>query len=241
MLAIKEILVSGIKELGIDVTDQQVVLFTKFMDLMLEWNKKINLTAITEPTEIVVKHFLDSLVPLIYGERYACDLSYSLDLGTGGGFPGIPLKIMYPEMNIILVDSLKKRINYLEEVIKKLALKKITALHMRAEVMGKDVEYREHFTTVFSRAVASLNILSEYCLPLVKPGGMFIALKGPTLAQEVKASKKAINLLGGRISAFEEIELPMLKDPRTLLFIKKEKPTPQKFPRKPGLPKKNPI
>lgn len=241
MLAIKEILVSGIDELGLAIADEQVNLFTNFMDLMLDWNKKINLTTITEPTEIVIKHFIDSLTPLVFVEKYGLNLSKALDLGTGGGFPGIPLKIMRPEMSLVLVDSLNKRISYLEKVIDQLALTGVLPIHLRAEEMGKNSEYRERFSTVFSRAVAGLNVLLEYSLPLVQVGGIFIALKGPTLTKELKKADRAINLLGGRIIGLEDIELPKLKDQRTLVFIRKERSTPKKYPRKPGLPKKDPL
>ncbi len=241
MYDIKEIMTSGLKELGINITEEKLVLFERFMELMLEWNEKINLTAITEPEEVLIKHFIDSLVPLCYIEKYGLNLSSSLDLGTGGGFPGVPLKIMHPESRILLADSLKKRITYLDIVIKELGLQNIETLRARAEEMGSNRNYREIFSAVFSRAVAALNILVEYCLPLVKLGGVFVALKGPNLNDELEDAKKAIVLLGGEITGVEQIELPKINDPRTLVFIKKIKTTPNKYPRKPGTPKKSPL
>ncbi|AZR74299.1 16S rRNA methyltransferase G [Anoxybacter fermentans] len=241
MISTRDILTSGLEELGLIIKPEQIDLFEKFMDLMLDWNEKINLTAITEPYEVITKHFIDSVTPLAYAEKYELDLSSVLDLGTGGGFPGVPLKIIRPKISVLLADSLKKRIKYLELVIKELGLKDISVYHGRAEEMGQDPKFREKFTNVFSRAVAEMNILVEYCLPLVKVGGMFVALKGPDLEDELNQAKRAIKLLGGEIVGVECFDLPLINDSRTLVFIKKVNPTPGKYPRRPGKPKKNPL
>ena len=237
----RETLQKGIEELNLTADNKQLNLFMDFMDLMLDWNKKINLTAITEPYEVITKHFIDSLTPLKYIEKYNLELNKVLDLGTGGGFPGIPLKIMVSDMNLLLADSLKKRVIYLQEVCHKLGFEDVEAYHRRAEQMGQNNEYREQFDTVFSRAVAEMNILVEYCLPMVKVGGIFVALKGPALDEELEDTNKAIQLLGGKILGVENFDLPLLEEERTLVFIKKVKETPNKYPRRPGMPKKRPI
>lgn len=237
----RELFLSGLKELALTVSDEQLGLFDRFMALLLEWNEKINLTSITEPAEVITKHFLDSLIPLVYQEKYGLDFSSILDMGTGGGFPGVPLKIMLPESFIMLADSLQKRISYLDIVINELGLKKIATVHGRAEEIGQDSEYREQYRTVFSRAVAATNVLAEYCLPIVEVGGFFVALKGPDIEEELNEGKKAIELLGGKVIGMEKLELPIIKDGRSLLFIKKVKPTPTKYPRRAGLPAKSPL
>lgn len=234
-------MISGLKELGLEADQRQLDQFQRFMALMLEWNEKINLTAITDPEEVVTKHFIDSLVPMKFKEKYDLDMSYSLDMGTGGGFPGIPLKIMQPEMKSVLADSLNKRISYLDEAVVDLGLKNVTPLHARAEELGQDLAYREQFSIVFSRAVAAMNILVEYCLPFVKVGGYFVALKGSGFDEELDVAEKAIRTLGGDIVGIENLELPLIHVPRTLVFVKKVKPTPKKYPRRPGKPKRNPL
>lgn len=237
----RELFLAGLQELKLTVTDQQVDLFDHFMALMLEWNEKINLTSITEPEEVITKHFIDSLVPLAYQEKYGLDFSSILDMGTGGGFPGVPLKIMLEDSFVMLADSLQKRISYLQIVITELGLKRIETVHGRAEEIGQNTEYREQYRTVFSRAVAATNILAEYCLPIVEVGGCFIALKGPDVEEELNEGKKAIELLGGKIIGVENLELPIIKDRRSLIFIKKVKTTPSKYPRRAGLPAKTPL
>lgn len=241
VIDIKEILQSGIKELDLHISNEQINTFERFMDLMLEWNEKINLTAITEPTQIVTKHFLDSLLPLVFVDKYQLNLDLIIDIGTGGGFPGIPLKIMQPEKSILLADSLKKRISYLEIVIAELKFSKIETHHGRAEEMGKNPEFREKFTAVFSRAVAAMNILLEYSLPFLQIGGIFVALKGPTYKEELEEAKDAIQILGGELLGVEEVTLPLCREQRSLIFIKKVNSTPRKYPRKPGTPKKLPL
>lgn len=241
MIDIREIFTAGLRELGLSATEEQFCQFDQFTSLMLEWNEKINLTAITEPEEIMTKHYLDSLVPLVYQEKYHLDLHKAFDLGTGAGFPGMPLKIMRPEAFFTLADSLNKRVNYLQTVIGELGLKNVEAIHGRAEELGQDRSYREQYSVVFSRAVAAAGVLAEYCLPFVKVGGHFVALKGPEIEEELNAGKKAIRELGGRIIGVEVFELPLIRDPRTLVVIEKQASTPAKYPRRAGLPAKKPI
>lgn len=241
MIDTREIFASGLKELGLEATEKQQSQFEQFTSLMLEWNEKINLTAITEPEDIVIKHYLDSLVPLIYREKYKLDFSKALDMGTGAGFPGMPLKIMLPEVFFTLADSLNKRITYLETVIAELGLHNVEAVHGRAEEMGQDRKHREQYSIVFSRAVAATSVLAEYCLPFVKVGGHFVALKGPGVEEELNAGKRAIKEMGGKTIGVEILELPLSHDPRTLVVIEKQTPTPMKYPRRAGLPAKKPI
>lgn len=237
----RSLMVSGLKELDLEISEEQLDQFESFMELMLEWNEKINLTAITDPDEVAIKHFIDSLIPLQYQEKYKLDLSYTMDMGTGGGFPGIPLKIMRPEMHSVLADSLNKRIKYLQVVADELGFSGIQPVHGRAEDLGKDTEYREQFTVVFSRAVAAMNILAEYCLPFVQEGGHFVALKGSNFTDELEEAQKAVRVLGGEIVGIEELELPVIHDPRTLVFVKKVKKTPKIYPRQAGKPKRQPL
>ncbi len=241
MIDIREILSSGLGEFDLKIDSDQLDSFEKIMSLLLEWNEKINLTAIKDPTEIVVKHFIDSILPLTYIDQYGLDLSSMLDMGTGAGFPGIPLKIMLPDSYLVLADSLKKRVDYLDLVIEELNMKKVHTVHGRAEEIGQDQDFRQNSTLVLSRAVASMNILAEYCLPLVKVGGHFLAFKGPEFEDDLNAAQNAIKILGGEVIGVESLELPRITDRRTLIFIKKIKSTPKKFPRRPGMPKKNPL
>lgn len=225
------------KEISIEFSDIQVEKFYKYMNLLIEWNEKMNLTAITDPKEIIVKHFIDSLTILkdIKGKNTL------VDVGTGAGFPGIPLKIMNEEIKITLLDSLNKRINFLNEVINQLNLKNIETIHSRVEEAGKNKKYRESFDIATARAVANLSTLSEYMLPLVKTGGKSICMKGSEVSEEIQNSKKAISILGGKIENIENFELPKSDMMRNIVIIKKVKSTPNKYPRKPGTPSKEPI
>lgn len=224
-------------ELHISLSREQTEQFFNYMQLILEWNEKINLTAITEPTEILQKHFIDSLT--IY--PYLTEKRTIIDVGTGAGFPGIPLKIVNPNHTVVLLDSLNKRLNFLQEVIKQLKLKKIETIHARAEEGAKNKQYREMFDIATSRAVAPLNILVEYLLPFVKLGGRCIAMKGNNTKEEIQNSQKAIEILGGQIEKVEEFRLPNSEIQRTVILIKKVKKTPEKYPRKAGIPSKEPI
>ena len=225
------------KEINIVFTEEQLQKFYQYMNLLIEWNEKINLTAIVEPKEIILKHFIDSLTIIKYIE-----LNKSvIDIGTGAGFPGIPVKIMREDLDITLLDSLNKRIHFLNEVIQKLELKNITAVHARIEEYAKNKQYRETFDVATSRAVANLTTLSEYMLPMVDLKGMAICMKGSEINEEISKSKNSIKLLGGKINKIEEFTLPKSDNRRNLILIKKERQTPGKYPRKPGIPSKEPL
>ena len=205
------------------------------MNLLLEWNEKMNLTAITEPKEVILKHFIDSATIIKYIENGM----QIVDVGTGAGFPGIPLNIINSEASYTLVDSLNKRINFLNEVINSLQLNNINTIHSRIEEFGRD--NKESFDIATSRAVASLNILLEYLLPLVKIGGICICMKGSNVKEEIENSKKALDVLGGRIEKIEEIILPNSDIRRSIIIVRKVNATPKKFPRKPGMATKEPM
>ena len=224
-------------EIQIELTDKQLTQFYNYMNLLIEWNRKINLTTIIEPEEIILKHFVDSIIISKYIEN---DLKV-IDVGTGAGFPGIPLKIIRGDLDIVLLDSLNKRINFLNEVIKVLQLKNVYSIHARVEEFAKNKKYRESFDIVTSRAVANMSTLSEYMLPLTKVGGKMLAMKGPDFKDEITNSKKALNILGGEIEKIDEYLLPKTDIRRSVILIRKIKSTPQKFPRKPGTPAKEPL
>ena len=226
------------EKLGIKTNDIDTKLFDKYEKLLLEWNEKINLTAITEHDQIVIKHFADSLTPLLFR-----DLSKNsiIDVGTGAGFPGLPLKIAVPSLKLTLLDSLNKRVSFLETVAKELCLSDVNCIHMRAEDGGNDPNLRESFDTAFSRAVAPLNVLAEYDLPFVKVGGELIALKGPAAYDEIKQAENAVKILGGEISEVKEVPLPDTDLNHKIVFIKKINPTPEKYPRRSGKVLKKPI
>lgn len=230
---------SGLNKLKIDLSEQQIQQFLKYYEMLIEKNKVMNLTAITEFEDVVEKHFLDSLSLIQQIELYQ-ELKV-LDLGTGAGFPGIPLKIAFPNLNIVLMDSLNKRINFLNEVIEALQLKNIVAVHGRAEEMARKTEYRENFDLCVSRAVANLASLSEYCLPFVTQGGSFISYKSGEIEAELSQSKKAIFVLGGKIESVKKFRLVETDAERSFVQIKKVKKTPKTYPRKAGTPSKNPI
>lgn len=232
-------LIEGANSVGVKISQEEASLFGKYLDLLLDWNKKINLTAIIDPEEIVVKHFIDSIVLVPYLIKY--DKLSILDVGTGAGFPGIPLKIVMPGINVVLLDSLNKRVLFLDTVIKELGLSGISAVHGRAEDFAKQTGYREAFDIVTSRAVAKLSILSELCLPFVKVGGKFVSYKGAKADEEIKEAQNAIKILGGRISDLAEIVLPGLDDKRALIYVEKNNRTPVNYPRKAGTPEKRPL
>lgn len=224
-------------ELKIRFSVEQLEQFFVYMNLLIEWNEKMNLTAITEPEEIVLKHFIDSVTILNKLDNYA----KIVDVGTGAGFPGIPLSIMNPTLKITLVDSLNKRLVFLQEVVNKLNLKNIEIVHARAEEFGQNKKYRESFDFATSRAVANLSTLSEYLIPLVKVNGKVISMKAAEAQDEINDAKKAIEILGGKIEKIDEFNLPQSDIGRTVITIKKEKQTPNKYPRKPGTPSKEPL
>lgn len=233
----KEKMIINVDKLGINLSEIQLKQFYNYMNLLIEWNKKINLTAITEPDEIILKHFVDSLTI----SKYISDGTKVVDVGTGAGFPGIPLKIVRQDVDITLLDSLQKRINFLDEVINELNLEKITTIHSRVEDFGKNKKYREEFDIATSRAVANLSTLSEYLLPLVKVGGKVISMKGSLIQEELENSKNAIKILGGQIEKVDEFDLPNSDISRNIVLIDKIKNTPNRYPRKAGEPSKKPL
>ena len=208
-----------------------------YMNLLLEWNEKINLTAITDEKEIILKHFIDSFTI----NKFINSGDKMLDIGTGAGFPGLPIKIIRPEVDVFLMDSLNKRINFLNEVIESLQLKNIEAFHSRAEEMAKNNKFREEFDVVTSRAVAKLNILLEYMLPYTKVNGKCLCMKGPNIEEEIKEAEKALKILGGEIEKIEKIILPDSNIERKIIIIRKKSATPLKYPRKAGMPTKEPL
>ena len=224
---------------GIKLSDHQLEQFETYYEMLVEKNKVMNLTAITEKNEVIDKHFADSLALIKSGVSLTGQKI--LDIGTGAGFPGIPLKIMYPDMDIVLLDSLGKRVKFLNEVISTLHLDKITAIHGRAEDFAKPGSMRESFDLCVSRAVANLSTLSEYCLPYVKVGGHFISYKSEKINEESIAAKHAIGLLGGKVTGQREFMLPESDIYRNLFIIEKVKETPKKYPRKAGLPAREPL
>ena len=233
----KELMCFYGEKIDIKFNDKQLNQFYEYMNLLLEWNEKINLTAIIEPREIILKHFIDSLTINKYIEKNKT----IADVGTGAGFPGIPLKIYRSDLNVTLVDSLNKRINFLNEVVSKLDLKDINTVHSRVEDFGKDKRYREKFDYVTARAVANLSTLSEYLIPISKVNGKCICMKGSEIEEELENSKTAINILGGKIEKIDYFELPDSDISRNIIIIDKLKNTPNKYPRKAGLPSKEPL
>ncbi len=229
----------GLDELGITLSDEQMKQFLNYYEMLIEKNKVMNLTAITEFDEVVEKHFLDSLSLVEIQDLHKSQKV--LDLGTGAGFPGIPLKIAFPELEITLMDSLNKRILFLQDVINELGLENIEAVHGRAEEAARNKNYREQFDLCLSRAVANISTLSEYCLPFVKVGGSFISYKSSNIDEELDQGKKGIYLLGGKISDVHKFSLPDSDLQRSFVTIQKEKKTPKAYPRKAGTPSKDPL
>ena len=233
----------GLEQLSITLSGEQKQQFLTYYEYLVEKNKVMNLTAITEYEEVITKHFLDSLAVVktscfkpekLAGKRL-------IDIGTGAGFPGIPLKITFPELEILLLDSLNKRINFLNEVTEMLGLTKINTVHGRAEDYAKQKGYRESFDFCVSRAVANLSTLSEYCIPFIKQGGCFISYKSGSVDQELIQAEKAVKILGGQREEVVRFSLADTDMDRSFVVIRKAKPTPKKYPRKAGLPSKEPL
>lgn len=228
-----------LQEKGITLSPEQLQQYEIYYETLVEWNEKMNLTAITEKSEVYLKHFFDSLTAAFY-----VDFSKPLhicDVGAGAGFPSIPIKIAFPQLHVTIVDSLNKRISFLEHLSKQLKLDNVQFIHDRAETFGQKPAYRETYDLVTARAVARLSVLSELCLPLVKVGGLFVAMKAAHADDEVGVGKKAVTVLGGKLEQTHSFLLPFEESERNILVIKKEKSTPKKYPRKPGTPNKTPI
>ena len=224
-------------KMNISLLKEQYEQFYAYMELLIEWNEKMNLTAITDPKEIILKHFVDSLTIA----KYVKEDKSIIDMGTGAGFPGIPIKIYRKDVKVVLADSLNKRIKFLDEVIDKLKLENVETIHCRAEELGKNKQYREKFDYATSRAVANLSTLSEYLMPFVKLNGKCIFMKTIEVEEELEKAKKAIKTLGGKIEKVDKFEIPESDLGRSIIIVKKEKITPSKFPRKPGTPAKEPL
>ncbi|MCD8106315.1 MAG: 16S rRNA (guanine(527)-N(7))-methyltransferase RsmG [Lachnospiraceae bacterium] len=237
------------KKIGILLSNRQTEQFLRYYHLLIEKNQVMNLTAITDFEEVVLKHFIDSVLAAscsvsISGLDFSLDSSCSysvIDVGTGAGFPGIPLKIVFPELRVVLLDSLNKRVRFLNEVVECLELHNISAVHSRAEDAARNPGYRETFDICVSRAVANLSSLAEYCLPFVRQKGFFLSYKSADVEEECEAAKTAIHLLGGKISQIEKAVLPGTEIERSFVVIRKEKRTSNQYPRKAGIPSKNPL
>ena len=239
MDAKQEYLEKAFTGLGVRLDSWQIHAFEQYMELLLSWNEKFNLTAITDPQEIIIKHFADSCGTV--GQEIVNREAWLADIGSGAGFPGIPLKILCPDLKIVLMDSLKKRISFLEEVIRELSLKGISAVHGRAEDLAREKEYREQFDYVTARAVASLPVLSEYCLPFVKVGGQFLAYKSAGARDEAEQAAAGIRVLGGGRAKIREYLLPDSEYRRSIVIVEKRRETPKSFPRKAGTVAKKPL
>ena len=227
-----------LSELNIKYNDETIENFGKYYDLLISWNERINLTTVTKKEDVIIKHFIDSIMMIKYTDVSGRSI---LDIGTGAGFPGIPIKIICPDCDMVLLDSLQKRIGFLDKVISELNLEDVQTVHGRAEDLARSSDYRGSFDIVTSRAVANLSTLSEYCLPFVNIDGYFISYKGINIKEEISDSENAIKKLGGRTERIEEFTLPMSDNERSLIFIRKTSDTPERFPRKAGTPLKKPL
>lgn len=228
-----------LQEKGIQLSDFQINQFKQYYSLLIEWNQKMNLTAITDRDEVYLKHFFDSLTSTFY-----YDFNQSLnvcDVGAGAGFPSLPIKIAFPHLRVTIVDSLNKRIQFLNHLANELQLTDVHFYHDRAETFGQSSLHRENYDVVMARAVARLSVLSEFCLPLVKVNGTFIAMKGANAKEEIDSGKRAIHTLGGAIDYIHSFQLPIEESERNIVIIKKKNSTPKKYPRKPGMPVKSPL
>ncbi|KGP73218.1 16S rRNA (guanine(527)-N(7))-methyltransferase RsmG [Pontibacillus yanchengensis] len=234
-----EAFLQALKDQGIELSEEQVDQFNTYFQTLVEWNEKINLTAITDEEDVYLKHFYDSLSAAFY-----MDFNQPLqicDVGAGAGFPSIPLKIVFPELKVTIVDSLKKRITFLNHLATQLGLSDVAFYHDRAENFGKNAKFREQFDVVTARAVARMSVLSELCLPLTKVGGTFLVMKGSQFDEEMKDADFAVKLLGGEVNTFHTFYLPKEDSERSIAIIDKRRKTPKKYPRKAGLPNKSPL
>lgn len=231
--------IAALKDKGIPLNEQQINQFDLYFKTLVEWNEKINLTSLTAEEDVYLKHFYDSITPAFYVDFnkhiHICDV------GAGAGFPSLPLKICFPQLKVTIVDSLKKRIGFLNHLSDALGLKEVSFYHDRAESFGANRQMRETFDVVTARAVARMSVLSELCLPLVKPKGLFIAMKGAQAEEELAKGSKAITILGGEMKESYTFTLPQEESERTIILVDKKKKTPKKYPRKAGTPGKMPI
>lgn len=236
-----EIFAEELANYGFKLSSKQKEQFATYYNKLIEFNKKVNLTRITDKNEVYLKHFFDIITPLLEfsdlfkGEKSLCDV------GAGAGFPSLPIKILCPDLSITIVDSLGKRLKFLDELVSDLSLDKVTLVHSRAEDAGQNKNLREKFDLVTGRAVARMSVLSEYCLPLAKVDGYLVALKGPKAQDELAEAKNAIEVLGGSVKEVKELTLPDTDDERTLIVVKKVKATPKKYPRQAGTPNRKPL
>ena len=236
-----EIFAEELANYGFKLSSKQKEQFATYYNKLIEFNKKVNLTRITDKNEVYLKHFFDSITPLLEfsdlfkGEKSLCDV------GAGAGFPSLPIKILCPDLSITIVDSLGKRLKFLDELVSDLSLDKVTLVHSRAEDAGQNNNLREKLDLVTGRAVARMSVLSEYCLPLAKVDGYLVALKGPKAQDELAEAKNAIEVLGGSVKEVKELTLPDTDDERTLIVVKKVKATPKKYPRQAGTPNRKPL
>jgi 16S rRNA (guanine527-N7)-methyltransferase len=233
-----ECLIKGAESFGIKLTKPKIELFCLYHQKLIEWNSKMNLTAITDEREIVIKHFIDSLSVVNHLPDGTENL---IDVGTGAGFPGIPIKIVKEDITVTLLDSLKKRVIFLDNLINEFHFTGIKAIHHRAEDLARDAQHREHYDVGIARAVAPLPVLCEYILPFVRVGGLFMAMKGKNIQDELDASTKAVSVLGGNIISNKNFLLPFEEIERNIVFIEKIRHTPTKYPRKSGKPSRTPI
>lgn len=235
----EEQFIQALKEQGIELSEKQIQQFRRYFEILVEWNEKMNLTAITDEASVYLKHFYDSISASFHFDF--TKVTTVCDVGAGAGFPSLPIKICYPHLHITIVDSLNKRIQFLNHLSDEIGLDHVEFVHARAEEFGQNPQYREKFELVTARAVARLSVLSELCLPLVKEGGQFLALKAASGDDELKDAKKAITVLGGKLVHHVAFELPVEESERTIYVFDKVKATPKKYPRKPGTPNKSPI
>lgn len=224
---------------GVSLSDEQLEKFARYYELLVEWNEKMNLTGITEREQVYEKHFYDSITPAFYHDFSS--VKSVIDVGSGAGFPGVPLKICFPHLKLTILDSLNKRLVFLQEVTKELGLQNVSFVHSRAEDAGRDAKYREAFDMATARAVARMNVLSELCMPFVKAGGVFLVMKGSNVEEEMTEGKKAIKTLGGKTEKVETFQLPEEQSERNIIIIRKQQKTPGAYPRKAGTPAKKPI
>lgn len=231
---------AALAEKGVVLSERQMEQYEQYYKLLVEWNEKINLTAITEQDDVYLKHFYDSVTLGFHMDAFQEEI-HLCDVGAGAGFPSIPLKIAFPQINVTIVDSLNKRIQFLELLIKTLGLEGVSCYHDRAETFGQNKTFRESFDLVTARAVARMSVLSELCLPLVKKDGYFAAMKAASSQEELDDAKQAIALLGGKFEQDIAFELPKEAGERHIVLIKKTKETPKRYPRKPGTPNKQPL